>query len=453
MTRPLLYVDDDSENLATLRRVLRGQYEVQLATSGTEALARLERDPFPVIVADQRMPGMTGVEFLKKALKGYPDSICILLTAFTDFDALVDGINAGVIYRYLTKPWKEPDLLAAIRQAYEKADLVAENRRLVSELKRKNEVLQKEVDEHYDFSGLAGADQGLKAVTQMISKVAPTQSTILIRGESGVGKEVVARAIHSASPRKEKPFVRMNCGALAEGVLESELFGHEKGAFTGAAGQRIGRFEAADGGTLFLDEVGDISPKLQVSLLRVLQEREFERVGGIQTVKVDVRVIAATHRDLEEKVKNESFRQDLYFRLNVFPISIPPLRERMGDLSTLTKRLLEKASRTTGMSAKPLSSEALARLKGYDWPGNVRELENVLERALIVSMGGEIAAEDLILGPGIDAPVSTSETSELSKEELLAAISDAGGNKLQAAKKLGIKRPTLYYHLKRFGIS
>ncbi|HLG20027.1 MAG TPA: sigma-54 dependent transcriptional regulator [Bdellovibrionota bacterium] len=451
--RKFLYVDDSLENLATLRRVLRGKYDVETETTGSAALSRLEGGEFALIVADQRMPEMTGVEFLKKALKKNPDRVGILLTAYTDLGPLVEGVNAGVIYRYLTKPWREPDLIQAIAQAFERYDLVIENRRLLAELERDNRYLKEEIAEQYDFSEIAGAAQGLKGVVAMISKVAPTSSSVLIRGESGVGKELVARAIHAAGPRREKPFVRVNCGSLAEGLLESELFGHEKGAFTGAVGRRIGRFEAADGGTLFLDEIGDISPKLQVNLLRILQEKEFERVGGNETIRVDVRVIAATHRDLEKMSKDGTFREDLYYRMNVFPIRVPPLRERMGDLTELTGRLLARAARNTGIPAKALSKSAMEKLKSYDWPGNVRELENVLERALILASADTIAPEDLVLGPGIDETVQAADASDLTKEQLEEAISVCGGNKVQAARKLGIKRPTLYYHLKRFGMN
>ncbi|MFH1016914.1 MAG: sigma-54 dependent transcriptional regulator [Pseudomonadota bacterium] len=453
LLRPLLYVDDDIENLSTLKRVLRGQYEVTTAVTASEALARMERDFFPVAVADQRMPKMTGVEFLKEVRRKYPECVGLLLTAYADMDALVDGVNANVIYRYLTKPWNETDLLSALHQAYEHYDLRRENRKLLEELKKANAYFRQEIDEAFDFSALAGADQGLKQVAALVAKVAPTDSAVLIRGESGVGKELVARAIHQMSSRKEKPFVRVNCGALAEGLLESELFGHEKGAFTGAEGRRIGRFEFAEGGTIFLDEVGDLSPKLQVNLLRVLQEKEFERVGGNETIRVDVRVIAATHRHLEELTKAEKFRQDLFFRLNVFPVTVPPLRERIGDLAVLVPRLLEKAAKQTRLAPKTVSKPGVDKLKGYDWPGNIRELENVVQRALILSTGSEIGPDDLILGPGVDDTVVPAvEAKELTREQLVETIQACGGNKLEAARKLGIKRPTLYYHLKRFGL-
>jgi DNA-binding NtrC family response regulator len=452
-TRTILYVDDDPENLSTLRRVLRGLFEVETTESAEEALSFLKKNPLPVVVADQRMPGKTGVQFLKEAAVLDPKRVGILLTAYADLDPLVDGVNSGVIYRYLTKPWKETDLLQALHQAFEKHDLVTERDRLLEELKRANTYLREEIDGQFDFSGLAGADKGLKGVVALISKVSPTTSSVLIRGESGVGKELIARAIHAASPRKEKPFVRVNCGSLAEGLLESELFGHEKGSFTGALGKRIGRFESAHGGTIFLDEIGDISPKLQINLLRVIQEREFERVGGNETIRVDVRVIAATHQDLEGMVKGGKFREDLYYRLNVFPISVPPLRDRPEDLPALCLRLTEKAGRATGVAPKKLSPEAMAKLAAYDWPGNVRELENVLERSLILAAGDSILPDDLVLGPGIDETLALTDATALTKEQITEALQGCGGNKVEAARKLGIKRPTLYYHLKRLGMN
>lgn len=449
----LLYVDDDRENLPTLKRTLRGKFELETFESPAEALACVQTSFFPVLIADQRMPKMTGVEFLKKTKEFSPDSIGIVLTAYSDIDALIDGINAGVIYRYVTKPWKEAVLFQAIEQSLERVRLVQENRNLVEELKRKNQVLQEEIDEQFDFEALGGAATGLKPVVDLIGKVAKTTSTVLIRGESGVGKELVARAIHQASPRKNKPFVRVNCGALSENLLESELFGHEKGAFTGAAQKRIGRFEAAEGGTVFLDEIGDVSPKMQVSLLRVIQEREFERVGGNQTIACDVRVLAATHQNLEVLSREKKFREDLYYRLNVFPLQVPPLRDRLQDLPDLVERLMKKAARNTGISPLCLTSEALAKLKGYDWPGNVRELENVLERALILATDQEISAEDLVMGPGLDEQTPRASAQEMTKELLEKTLQDVEGNKVEAAKRLGLKRPTLYYHLKRFGLS
>ncbi len=449
--REILYVDDDPENLATLRRVLRGKYEVQTVGSGAEALAHLKQQTYPVVVSDQRMPGMTGVELLKELSQKYPNTVGVLLTAYSDMEALVDGLNAGVIYRYVTKPWRETDLLQAVEQAVEKHDLVMENRRLVEELKNTNQYLREEIDGQFDFSGMAGAEKGLKRVTELIGKVAKTNSTVLIRGESGAGKELVARAIHQGSLRGKKAFVRVNCGALSETLLESELFGHEKGAFTGAASRRIGRFEAAEGGTIFLDEVGDISPKLQVSLLRVIQEKEFERVGSHQPIACDVRILAATHQDLETLSEEGKFRSDLYYRLNVFPLAIPPLRDRLEDLPSLVERLLKKASRNTGLTPLPLSQSAMAKLKEYDWPGNVRELENVLERGLILATTSEIEPDDLTLGPGLDRQVEP--PTEISRELLEETLKETNGNKMEAARKLGLKRPTLYYHLKRFGLA
>lgn len=452
--KKILYVDDEKENLSTLKRVLRGHYDVETASSGGDALGMLDDEVFSVIVADQRMPKMTGVEFLKKASKENPDHLGIILTAYSDMDALVDAVNAGVVYRYLTKPYRQEVLKQAIDQAFERIELLAENKRLVEELKQANQFLKTEINGQFDFSILAGATKGLEEVTKLVKKVAPTQSTVLIRGESGVGKELVARAIHESSTRKDKPFHKVNCAALAEGLLESELFGHEKGAFSGAISRRIGRFEAANGGTLFLDEIGDISPKMQIGLLRLLQERTLERVGGNETIQVDVRLIAATHQNLERKSKEGKFREDLYYRLNVFPVLIPPLRDRMGDMDLLLERLMGIVSKRTGLPPKKITPEALKKLKSYDWPGNVRELENLLERALILAADDVITEEEFSLGAGIDAPMGvTSPTKNLDREQIEEAIQAANGNKLEAARILGIKRPTLYYHLKRLGIS
>ncbi len=449
----LLYVDDDRENLPTLRRTLRGKFNLETFEHPDEALESVQTSFFPVLIADQRMPKMTGVEFLKKAKKVSPNSVGIVLTAYSDIDALIEGINAGVIYRYVTKPWNENILFQAIEQSLEYVRLVEENRKLMHALKCENEVLHSQINEQFDVDALEEGQAGLKGVVDLIAKVAKTNSTVLIRGESGVGKELVARAIHRSSPRKNKPFVRVNCGALSETLLESELFGHEKGAFTGASQKRIGRFEMADGGTVFLDEIGDISPKMQVSLLRVLQEREFERVGGSQTISCDVRVLAATHQNLEELSREKKFREDLYYRLNVFPLQIPPLRDRLEDLPSLVTRLMRKASRNTGITPLPLSNEATEKLGRYDWPGNVRELENVLERALILATDREIASEDLVMGPGFDEQDLGRPREEITKELLEKTLREASGNKMEAAKRLGLKRPTLYYHLKRFDLS
>ena len=448
----VLYLDDEQDNLQAMQRVLRKKVEVETALTPAEAFHKLSHGEYSVVLTDQRMPDQTGVEFLKELKKKYPECMGILVTAYSDFEAVVEGINAGVIYRYLQKPWNETDLLFAITQADEKYSLRKDNLRLTKALQKENAYMSEEIDSTFDYSFLEKQDQGLKDVIQHISKVAPTTSTVLIRGESGTGKELVARSIHHNSARKKKPFVRVNCGALSENLLESELFGHEKGAFTGASQQRIGRFELADGGTLFLDEIGDVSPKLQVSLLRVLQENQFERLGGTETIDIDVRIIVATHKNLEQLCRAGQFREDLYYRLNVFPIHVPPLRERMKDIDNLVPRLVRKASGRTNLANKSVHPEALAKLKAYDWPGNIRELENILERALILSTDAQIMAHDLILGSDTSPGGDAIENVELTKEMIEEMLLNCQGNKVEAAKKLGVKRPTLYYHMKRLGI-
>src|SRR3954469_3430106 len=329
---PVLVVDDESDNLDAFRFNFGRAFKLHLAGSGEEALALARQHDLAVIVTDQRMPRMTGLELLKAAREVRPDAVGIIVTAFTDVDVLIESINLGRIYRYVTKPWDSKELRGVLTHAVERFALLRENRRLEEQLGAYVGMLSREAHGEFNFGAIVGESPALRDVLARVEQVAQTAATVLLRGETGTGKEMVARAIHINSARESRPFVRVNCAALASGVLESELFGHEKGAFTGAIGRRAGRFELADGGTLFLDECGDIAPEVQVKLLRVLQEREFERVGGTETVRVDVRVISATHRDLETLIGEGKFREDLYYRLNVFPITLPPLRDRLEDI-------------------------------------------------------------------------------------------------------------------------
>src|SRR5947208_6772090 len=322
---------------------------------------------------------MTGVELLREVPQRQPEAVGIILTAFTDVDVLIEAINLGQVYRYITKPWDAKEVRGVLQYAIERFHLQRENRRLAAQLAEYTGYLNQQLHGEFDFGNIIGDSAPLRDVLEKVEQIAPTNSTVLLRGETGTGKELVAHAIHINSPREEKPFVRVNCAALAPGVLESELFGHEKGAFTGAVARRPGRFELADGGTLFLDEVGDLPAEVQVKLLRVLQEREFERVGGVETIKVDVRLISATNRNLEKMIEEGEFREDLYYRLNVFPINLPPLRDRLDDLGALVVHFIAKFSRQMGVVPSPASPEALARLREYNWPGNVRELENIVE--------------------------------------------------------------------------
>jgi len=457
----VLVVDDEADNLDAFRFNFRKQFTLITAGDGEEALRVLRERDVAVIVTDQRMPRVTGLDLLRAAREIRPDAVGVIVTAFTDVDVLVSAINLGQVYRYITKPWDSREVRGVLIQAIERFHLVRENRRLMDQLRGYAGYLEREANSEYDFGTLVGRSAPLRAVLARVEQVAPTDSTVLLRGETGTGKELVARAIHINSPRESKPFVRVNCAALAAGVLESELFGHEKGAFTGAVARRAGRFEVAEGGTLFLDEVGDLPPEVQVKLLRVLQEREFERVGSSETSKVDVRVVSATHRDLEALVAEGKFREDLYYRLNVFPIVLPPLRERPDDIAVLVEHFVEKYAQKTRTRARAFAAEALDKLAGHAWPGNVRELENIVERALIVASGEEVMPGDLDFGVRVPAPVAAPGTAaqppapmahrfrDAERREISQAIETARGNIAAAARTLGLNRSTLYYRLRK----
>jgi Nif-specific regulatory protein len=423
------------------------------------------------------MPKMTGLELLKEAQKVRPDAVGLILTAFTDVDVLIESINQGTIYRYITKPWDAKEVRGVLTQALERFHLLRENSRLMRQLEQYTGYLNNEIHGAFDFGQIVGDSPALSDVLAKVEQVAPTSSTVLLRGETGTGKELVAHAIHINSPREDKPFVRVNCAALAPGVLESELFGHEKGAFTGAVARRPGRFELADGGTLFLDECGDLPMEVQIKLLRALQEREFERVGGSETISVDVRVVSATNRNLEEMIENGEFREDLYYRLNVFPVNLPPLRDRPEDLPQLVNHFIAKFARNTNKNVAGCTDEAMSKLQSYSWPGNVRELENIIERAMILVKGELVEASDLAFsrrgtvvpnGQGqpaaaVPAPAPAAPTGdggrslgqrllEEEKREIMAAVDQSNNNIAGAARILGINRSTLYYRMRKHGL-
>jgi DNA-binding NtrC family response regulator len=466
---PLLIVDDEQDNIDAFRFNFKRTFNILSANSGPEALEILKDNDVSVVVTDQRMPKMTGIELLKEAVEVRPDAVGIILTAFTDVDVLIESINLGQIYRYITKPWDAKEVRGVLTHAIERFSLVRENRRLMDQLQQYTGYLNNEIHGAFDFGAIVGDSPALREVLAKVEQVAPTDSTVLLRGETGTGKELVAHAIHINSPREDKPFVRVNCAALAPGVLESELFGHEKGAFTGAVARRPGRFELADGGTLFLDEVGDLPMEVQIKLLRALQEREFERVGGTETIRVDVRVISATNRDLETMIEDGTFREDVYYRLNVFPVHLPPLRDRPEDLVVLADHFVGKFSRRGRSGARSLSDAAKEKLKTYHWPGNVRELENIIERAMIIARGDYIDAGDLDFGrrgqpttgpqPVVSAPASGDGGKPLAerlldeeKREIVAAVEKANNNIAGAARTLGINRSTLYYRMRKHGL-
>jgi DNA-binding NtrC family response regulator len=470
-----LVVDDEQDNLDAFRFNFRKVFDILSTTSGPEALELLAQRDVAVIITDQRMPKMTGLELLAEAKRLRPDAVGIILTAFTDVDVLIEAINLGQVYRYITKPWDAKEVRGVLQYAIDRFHLQRENRKMAAQLADYTGYLNQELHGEFDFGNIIGESAALADVLGKVEQVAPTSSTVLLRGETGTGKELVAHAIHINSAREHKPFVRVNCAALAPGILESELFGHEKGSFTGALQRRPGRFELADGGTLFLDEVGDLPMEVQIKLLRTLQEREFERVGGTETIKVDVRMVSATNRNLEKMIEEGEFREDLYYRLNVFPINLPALRDRLDDIPVLAQHFVTKFARVMGTRPTGISTEALAKLREYGWPGNVRELENIIERAMILGRGGELGAQHLDFGrrtthqpSGGNSPMvheSTPSTSapddgrslaerllDSERKEIVLAIEKSKGNIASAARTLGINRSTLYYRLRKHGL-
>ncbi len=478
---PILVVDDEQDNLDAFRFNFRKTFDILTATSGPEALGILAEKDVAVVVTDQRMPKMTGVELLREVRARTPETVGIILTAFTDVDVLIEALNLGQVYRYITKPWDAKDVRGVLQYAIERFHLLRENKRLQAQLAEYTGYLNQQLHGEFDFGNIIGESAALRDVLAKVEQVALTSSTVLLRGETGTGKELVAHAIHINSPREEKPVVRVNCAALAPGVLESELFGHEKGSFTGAMERRRGRFELADGGTLFLDECGDLPMEVQIKLLRTLQERELERVGGNETVKVDVRVVSATNRNLEKMIEDGEFREDLYYRLNVFPINLPPLRDRLDDLPILANHFVVKYARQMGVPAAPAGADALAKLREYNWPGNVRELENIIERGMILARGTPLAAHHLDFGrraaANASGPIPTITTQAPSaplaapagaagdegkslaerlldseRKEIVAAVEKSRGNIASAARQLGINRSTLYYRLRKHGL-
>ena len=438
----VLVVDDEPAQRQFLRKSLDRDFEVVAAASGEEAVQLLEKRSFNLVITDQRMPGLDGLGLLGWIRENAPETPVIMLTAFGTITSAVEAVKQGA-EDYLTKPVESPEeLRLAVSRVLEKKSLSA-----------KEQVYREEKEAEFPADIIAQSVQ-MRAVLDLARQVAPESTTVLLTGESGTGKEVVARFVHRSSPRSQGPFVAVNCAALTESLLESELFGHEKGAFTGATQSRQGRFELADGGTLFLDEIGEMGRSLQSKLLRVLQERSFERVGGTRTVTVDVRVVAATNRDLETAMREHEFREDLYYRLNVFPIEIPPLRERPQDILPLARYFVGRVSRRMGKPEKAISCQAEQLLLGNSWPGNIRELQNAIERAVIVSRAQEISPPDLPLkSHRIDDPAGTATLADLEKAAILSALERNHGDRQGTARDLGISLRTLQYRLKDYGLT
>jgi len=442
----LLVADDDPGLRESLERTLtREGYRVVLASDGRAALERVQAGGVDLIVTDLRMPGLTGLELLRAAKAIMPDVDVILLTAFGTVEEAVKAMKDGA-YDFLTKPFRREQLIKLVDKALERRDLIEQNKEL-----------KKQLEDIRAKGQMIGSSPAYRRMLSLVEQVADSSATILIQGESGAGKELVARTIHERSGRRAGPFVAVNCAALPETLLESELFGYEKGAFTGAAGRKEGRFELANGGTLFLDEVADLSLVTQPKILRMLQEGEFERLGGTRTLQVDVRIVAATNQDLAEMVKEKRFREDLYYRLNVITVRVPPLRERHEDIRLLAQHYLRVYAAKNGRKLESFSNEALERLESYKWPGNVRELENLIERTVLLARKDRIDAEDLpeevagVKRPPRDAILELVGTplAEIEQRLLDETLRITGGNKTQAAKLLGIDVRTVARKLER----
>ncbi|MBD3225794.1 MAG: response regulator [Caldithrix sp.] len=451
MKSKILIVDDEPDALELMQELFEKKgYICKTACNGIEALQAIKNDEPDVLITDIRMPEMDGMQLLKTLNKEHPHIPVIMVTAHGTIETAVEAMKLGA-KDYILKPLRLEEILTKVERITQLNSLIKENEYLLNRLQQT-----------YDFTNMIGKTDKIQQLFRLVKDVASTNTTVLIGGESGVGKELIANAIHYNSPKAKRPFVKVNCGVLAESLLESELFGHMKGAFTGAIKDKIGRFEMADGGTLFLDEIGDISLNMQLKLLRVLQEGEFERVGGTETIKVDVRIIAATNRDLKKAIKEGKFRQDLYYRLNVIPIEVPPLRERNEDIKYLVYHFMEKFNKVYGKNITEVTPKALDLLENYDYPGNIRELENFIERIVVLSKDDTIDVDDL---PTTISAGATKESTEIDldmgfntlienyeKTIIEKALRDNAFNKVKTAQKLNMNRSTLNSKLKKYEI-
>jgi len=437
----ILVVDDELSVRDSLTKwFTEDGYKTDAVADATEALKKLKPGAWDIIFLDIKLPGMDGMELQQRIKSIDPNATIIMITAYASVDTAVKSLKEGA-YDYVTKP-VDPDYLSHL------VTNVIKQRRCLSE----NVQLKERIQELYEIDQIVGESPAMLKVFDLIKTVAPTDTSVMIKGESGTGKELIARAIHSNSPRRFFPIITVNCGGLTEGLTESEFFGHEKGAFTGALYRRKGKFEMANGGTIFLDEVGNIDPKAQTDLLRVIETKQFSRVGGDEIIKVDFRLICATNRDLELAVKEEKFREDLYYRLNVFSISIPPLRERRSDIPLLCNYYLKKLANSTNKAVTGISPDAMEKLKQYDWPGNVRELRNAIERAVVVAKGSSITVDDLPIPSSSEALPEDQSLEAVERAQIKNVLEQMGWNITRSAEILGIDRATLYHKIEKYGL-
>lgn len=446
----LVVDDDESLRRVTEYQLVQAGYQVSTAADGEQALAVLEERPHDLVITDMKMPGMSGLELLRRLRTDYPEVPVILVTAYGTVETAVEAMKSGA-FDYVTKPVNADELRMIVHRALE-------HHRLMEEV----QVLRSSLDQKYGFENIIGQSKSLLYVLDTAARAAQSDTTVLIRGETGTGKELLAKAIHFNSPRRDGPFITINCGAIPKELLESELFGHVKGSFTGAVGHKKGRVEMADGGTLFLDEIGELPLDLQVKLLRLIQEREIEKVGGAEPLKVDVRILAATHRNLRVMIEDQSFREDLYYRLAVIPLELPPLRQRLSDVPELIQHFFVKAKKKQRRPDLRLPQGLIPYFCSYHWPGNVRELENILERIVVLARGEEIAVDDLPdylrrVQPAtdfvqFDLPPQGVSLERIEKELIVRALEKFNWNQTHAAAFLDLSRKTLIYRMEKFDL-
>jgi len=456
MSQQRVLIIDDEDNMRHMLKIMLGKagYAVESAADGVEGLQHIEKSDFDFVLCDIRMPRMDGTTFLEEARERYPEKTYIMMSAYGTIETALEAMKKGA-YDYISKPFKADEVLLTLKKAEERERLKEENLRLKDKIS--------EIEKRYSFENIIARSEAMAHVFDLVSKVAEHKTTVLITGESGTGKELIAKAVHSNGDRSSKPLVSINCGGIPENLLESELFGYKKGAFTGAVKNKLGRFEEADGGTIFLDEIGELPLSLQVKLLRVLQEEEITPLGGVGSKKIDVRVIAATSKDLDEEAKEGRFREDLFYRINVVTVHLPPLRERRGDIPLLVGYFIDLFNKKLNKNIEGLSSEAMPILMEYSWPGNVRELENVMERAILLDPGrwvtpaelpsNIVQAQKLPSGSDSEKTLSIKKASKSLERELIEkALKLTDGNRTQAAKILEISRPILVSKIKGYNL-